>query len=221
MRRAVLPAVLAIFGASAASASAADVTISGFEFKPTPVTIAQGDSVTWHYAGPDTNHSVTADPMQADSWDSDPTGPPGFATHPIGTTFAHRFDVQGSFTYFCKVHSTMRGRVIVRAPGADVTPPKVTALKATGGRTCPKPPGKCRARPTAVTFKLSEAANVKLTVPGKPKAAVTRAAKKGANTVRISTKVLPPGSYKVNVVATDAAGNRSAKAQTSVQVKRG
>jgi plastocyanin len=220
MRRAVLPALLVAFGAFAAPATAADVTISGFAFKPTPVTIIQSDNVTWHYAGPDTNHSVTSDPMQADSWDSDPN-PTGFIFHPVGSTFAHRFDVLGSFTYYCKVHSYMHGRVIVKAPGSDIRPPKVTALKATGGRTCKKPPGKCKPRPTSVSFKLSEAAQIKLTVPGKPKAAVTRAAKKGPVTARISTKLLPPGSYKVNVVATDAAGNRSVKAQTSVKVKRG
>jgi plastocyanin len=221
MRRAVLPAVLVAFGACAAPATAADVTISNFAFKPTPVTILQHDSVTWHYAGPDTNHSVTSDPMQADSWDSDPNGSPTFVTHPIGSTYGHKFDVLGSFTYYCKVHTSMRGRVVVKAPGSDITRPKITAPKATGGRTCPKPPGKCKPRPTSVSFKLSEAAQFKLTVPGRPKAAVARAGKKGANTVRISTKLLPPGSYKVNVVATDAAGNRSAKVQTSVKVKRG
>jgi uncharacterized protein (DUF2345 family) len=115
----------------------------------------------------------------------------------------------------------MRGRVIVRAAGSDITPPKVAALSAKGGRTCPKKGGSCHAGPTAVSFKLSEAAKVKLTVPGKPKATVSRAAKKGANTVRISTKQLPPGSYKVNVTATDAAGNRSATARTTVKVRRG
>jgi plastocyanin len=220
MRRAVLAAVLVAFGAFAAPAAAADVTVANFAFKPTPVTILQHDSVTWRFAGPDTNHSVTSDPMQADSWDSDPN-PTGLIFHPAGSTFAHRFDVLGTFTYFCKVHSNMHGRVIVKAPGSDIRPPKITALKATGGRTCRKPPGKCRARPTSVSFKLSEAGQVKLTVPGRPKATVARAGKKGANTVRISTKLLPPGSYKVNVVATDAAGNRSAKAQASVTVKRG
>jgi plastocyanin len=219
MRHAVLPAVLVAFGVSAAPAAAADVTVANFAFTPTPVTITQSDTVTWKFAGPDTNHSVTSDPMQADSWDSDPG--PGVILHPVGSTFAHKFDVLGSFTYFCKVHSNMHGRVIVKAPGSDIRPPKITALKATGGRTCPKPPGKCRARPTSVSFKLSEAGKIKLTVPGRPKAAVARAGKKGTATVRISTKLLPPGSYKVNVVATDAAGNRSPRAQTSVKVKRG
>lgn len=224
MRRVFLPAVLFAFGASAASAQAADVTIQNFSFSPTPLTIAQGDTVTWHYAGPDTNHSVTADAGQADNWDSNPLGPPTAADHPPGSTFAHKFDVAGTFTYFCKVHSSMHGTVKVTAPGGgpppDTTPPALTAITANGGQTCSKKARNCHARSTIIRFTLSEDAQIRLTAPGRPAATVARAATAGANTIKISPRKLPPGTYKLSLTATDAAGNHSPTAHPKVKVTR-
>lgn len=225
MRGALFSAVLFVLGAAAAPAQAADVTIKNFAFDPTPLTIGVGDTVTWHWAGPDTNHSVTSDAMQADSFDSDPMRAPLSTDHPPGDTFDHTFATAGSFTYVCKVHTSMHGRVIVKAPGEepppDTTPPAISALKATGGRKCRKNARKCKPKPTTVRFSLSEDAQVKLTVKGRPKAAVTRSMKAGSNKVTISTKKLPPGNYTVNVTATDAAGNDSAPAKKKVTVTRG
>jgi plastocyanin len=227
MRPALIPATLLALGAAAAPAQAADVTISGFAFNPTPITIAQGDTVTWHWAGPDTNHSVTADPMQADSWDSDPLKPPTAADHPPGDTFDHKFDTPGTFTYFCKVHSSMHGKVIVNAPGGnppppgDTTAPAITGLSARGGRTCPKRKKHCAPRPTVLHFSLSEDAQVKLEVAKHPAANLTRAGRAGANTIKLSTRKLPPGKYKVKLTATDGAGNASAPANATVHVRRG
>lgn len=228
MRGALISAVAAAaFGVAAAPASAGDVTIQNFQFSPTPVTIAQGETVTWHYAGPDTNHSVTADSGQADSWDSDPARPPTSADHPPTSTFEHKFDTPGSFTYHCKVHGSMHGKVIVTAAGggppppSDTTTPVIDGLRANGGRKCKHGVRHCKPKPTVFRFSLSEDAQVKLDVGGRPKAAVTRALKAGSNSVRISTRKLPPGKYTVNVSATDAAGNASAPAQTKVKVKRG
>src|SRR3954453_24066332 len=113
MRGALATSALLFGLATAAPAQAADVTIQNFAFSPTPVTIAQGDTVTWHWAGPDTNHSVTSDANQADSFDSDPIRPPLSADHPPGDTFDHVFNTPGTFTYFCKVHSSMHGKVVV------------------------------------------------------------------------------------------------------------
>lgn len=224
MRGPLLSATLFALGAAAAPAQAADVTISNFSFSPTPLTIAQGDTVTWQWAGPDTNHSVTSDAMQADSWDSNPMGAPLSTDHPPGDTFDHTFGTAGTFMYHCKVHSSMHGKVIVTAPGGgprpDTTAPAITALKAKGGRKCKKHARKCTPKPSTISFSLSEDAQVKLTVKGRPRAAVTRAGKAGSNKITISTRKLPPGKYTVTVAATDAAGNASAPAQANVKVTR-
>jgi plastocyanin len=223
VRGALLSAAsIGAFGVLAAPATAADVTIRNFAFSPTPVTIAQGDTVTWHWAGPDTNHSVTSDPNQADSFDSDPLKNPTPADHPPGDTFDHTFNTAGSFTYFCKVHTGMHGKVVVTAPGGgpppDTTVPGITGLKATGGLKCKPRTKKCRGRPTTVRFNLSEDAQVKIEAAGRTRA--TLAGHTGANAAKLSTKKLPPGKYTLKLTATDAAGNASKPAQTKVTVKR-
>jgi plastocyanin len=233
MRGALLPLLLVGLGlggaAAAAPAQAADVTIQNFQFNPTTVTIAQGDIVTWHYAGPDTNHSVTSDPGQADSWDSDPEHPPSAADHVPGSTFARTFSLPGSFTYFCKVHPSMRGTVKVTGAGgeppppstpADTTAPAITAVKAKGGQTCSGRARHCKPKPTTIRFTLSEDARVRIVAPGRPGATVTRAAHAGANTVKISPRRLPPGRYRLNLSATDAGGNSSPTVHARVTVRR-
>src|SRR4051812_40463426 len=148
MRFAAIPAILLALGVAAAPASAADVTIKNFAFDPSTITINQGDSVTWTWAGPDTNHSVTSDPNQADSFDSDPGRTPSSADHLPGSTFAHTFNTSGTFTYICKVHSFMTGKVIVNEPGGgpppDTTAPAISGLKASGGRKCSPKAKNCK-----------------------------------------------------------------------------
>lgn len=200
-------------GFGAAPAAAADVDIGGFAFSPSSVTVAQGETVTWHFAGPDTNHSVTSDTGQADSWDSDPGRSPSSADHPPGSTYPRRFDKAGSFTYFCKVHPSMKGRVVVNGPPgtpppADTTPPAVTKLTARGAR---------RPKPIAVRFTLSEPASVRIAA-GK-KVAVTRAARAGANAIKLPTRKLKRGRVRLTLTATDAAGNASAPDRITVRVR--
>jgi plastocyanin len=225
MRLAVIPATLLALGATAGPAAAADVTISNFSFSPTPITITQGDTVAWHWAGPDTNHSVTSDPHQADSFDSDPAGPPNSLTHPPGSTFDHTFNTSGTFTYICKVHSFMTGKVIVNGPNGepppDTTPPALTKTSASGGRKCKRGARNCTPKPTVVRFTLSEDARVKLAVPKHPAANVTRVFKAGARSVKLSVKRLPPGKYTLRLTATDAAGNASPATPLNVNVRQG
>lgn len=223
MRLGVLVGTVLALGAGAAPARAADVKIANDAFDPSSVTIAQGDSVTWTWAGPDTNHSVTAEPNQADTFDSDPSGPPNSLTHPPGSTFKHTFDTPGTFTYICKVHSFMHGKVVVTGPGGapppDTTPPAFTGVSAKGGRRCRRGARHCHAKPTVVRFTLSEDARVKLAVPKHPKAATTRSLKAGAHSVKLSVKQLPPGRYTLKLTATDAAGNSSPATPVKVRVR--
>jgi plastocyanin len=214
------------FAAAAPAAQAADVHISNFAFSPTPVTIAQGETVTWHWDGPDTNHSVTADKDQADSFDSDPGRSPTAADHPPTDTFDHTFNAAGTFTYFCKVHPFMTGKVVVEGPPGsgpppDTTPPALTGVSAKGGRVCPRGKKHCKPRPTSVGFTLSEDATVILKVAHRAKATVSKELRAGKHVLKLSTRKLPVGKWTVSITATDGAGNTSAPVKRSVTVKRG
>jgi plastocyanin len=209
-------AVLALLAfAAPASAANKDVSVANFAFAPPTVTVAQGDTVTWTFAGPDLNHTVTASPHQAETFDSDPgTAQP---LHTPGSTFVHAFNTPGTFTYVCKVHGFMQGKVIVTGPGG-AAPPDTTAPTISGAK----------AKKATVTYRLDEAADVagklKLTksakgaTGGKTSKAVKQTGRKGTNKLKLSTKGLRPGSYKLTLRATDAAGNRSRAAAVKLKV---
>jgi plastocyanin len=224
MRRLLLGAGLTVMlMAVPAWAATSDVTVSGFAYSPNSIQIQPGDTVTWHFSGPDLNHSVTSDAGQSESFDSDPNASP---LHSPSDTFSHTFAAAGKFTYHCKVHSFMTGTIQVGepspGPGPDTTPPGVTDLKARGGRKCKRHAQHCKARPTRVAFTLSEAAHVRLAFKrrgGGSPSAIERDMTAGAQTVKLTTKHVPPGRYALTLVATDAAGNASGPATASFRVK--
>jgi plastocyanin len=220
--RGLITAAVVAFGAFAAPAQAADVSISNFSFMPSSISITQGETVNWTWAGPDTNHSVTSKSGQAESFDSDPGKTPSSLDHPPGDTFSHTFNTPGTFTYLCKVHSFMTGKVVVNGPpGSDVTPPVISKLSTTAGRKCKKGQKNCKGRPTTLRFKLSEAATVNVKVPKHKSANVTRAGHTGSNSINFSTSKLPPGKWTLNVTATDTAGNKSPVKPVTVKVEKG
>src|SRR3954464_8197650 len=220
--RGLITAAAIAFGVAAAPAQAADVSISNFSFMPSSITIAQGDAVNWTWAGPDTNHSVTAKSGQADSFDSDPGKTPTSLDHPPGDTFSHTFNTPGTFSYICKVHSFMTGKVVVNGPpGSDTTPPALSTAPATAGRKGGKGQKSCKGKPTVLRFNLSEAGTVKVRVPKHKAANVTRSLKAGSNTIKFSTSKLPPGKWTLNLSATDSSGNTSPVKPVTVKGKRG
>jgi plastocyanin len=106
-------AVVACSGAPAATGAAtrgpaaSSVTItSSFAFDPPSVTVAKGGIVTWTNAG-GTTHTVTS---------GAPDKPTNIFNHAIenGKTFSVTFNDAGTFDYFCSIHQTMHGTVIVR-----------------------------------------------------------------------------------------------------------
>jgi hypothetical protein len=79
-------------------------TIQNFAFSPNPITIALGSTVTW------TNldgapHTVTADDG---SWGSSTLG--------HGGAYSHVFTSPGTYTYYCAIHPSMKGTVVVTPP---------------------------------------------------------------------------------------------------------
>jgi len=104
----------ALFCAAFAAPSQANSTrVSIFDFKWSNATpaIDRGESVTWDWLGPDVQHSVTGQKPNATQWDSDAgnTNP----NHPLGDSFKVTFDQPGIYTFQCKLHSSVRGSVVV------------------------------------------------------------------------------------------------------------
>jgi plastocyanin len=214
MRRALAPLIIAITLGAAAPAMAADVTVKDFSFVPTEVQIQPGQSVTWHWAGP-SDHTVTADPGQGESFNSGELG--------VGATFTHTFTHNGSFTYFCQIHPSMRATVNVGSP--NTTRLRISGLRAKPTKLCSRRTSSCRARATKLTFRLSETATVRLKVasirhPRKTLKRLTRQLSAGRHSLKVSARGLGVGRYRATLVATDLAGNRSQAASVRFRVVR-
>jgi len=81
-----------------------EVWIQGMAFSPADITVTAGTTITW------TNkenlpHTVTRTDSPG-SFDSGTLGNNGI--------FSLKFNTVGTFTYFCKIHSTMTGSVTVK-----------------------------------------------------------------------------------------------------------
>lgn len=126
---------LALLAASPAAAVNTRVGIANFAWSNQSVHIDLGEKVTWDWLGPDTAHSVTGISENDLGWDSDPsTDAP---SHQPGDSFTIQFNTPGTYLFQCKLHSVVRGEVIVsETPGdpnsdpgpqaplnVDVTPP--------------------------------------------------------------------------------------------------
>ncbi len=71
-----------------------------FSFFPAEVTIVKGGTVTWSQKDSD-SHTVTGD---------------GFSSNKLsqGQTYSHTFNEAGTYDYWCTIHASMRGKVIVK-----------------------------------------------------------------------------------------------------------
>lgn len=87
-------------------------------YSPNPINIKVGDTIMW--TNNDTSetpfHTVTSgsgpdDENKGQEFDSGLTGATALMTK--GTTFTHTFDATGEFSYFCQLHPTMVGKVVV------------------------------------------------------------------------------------------------------------
>jgi plastocyanin len=114
---AVPGAVLLIVGIGAAQAATKAVSIAGFAFSPSSITINVGDSVTWTN-NDGTTHTVTAD---AGAFDSGDVG--------SSATYSHKFTTAGSFAYHCTIHSFMTGTVTVKSATPSPSPSPKPSVK--------------------------------------------------------------------------------------------
>jgi plastocyanin len=117
-------ALLVLAGAGSASAANTRVSIANYRWSNPAVQLNLGEKVTWDWLGPDLAHSVTGISGNDLQWDSDPgTDAPA---HRAGDSFTLQFNQPGTYLFQCKLHSFVRGEVIVSAvagaPSSDPGP---------------------------------------------------------------------------------------------------
>jgi YVTN family beta-propeller protein len=79
------------------------VSIKGFAFNPGSITIKSGQTITWTN-NDSVPHTVTSKDGRWDSGDINP-----------GASFSRTFEQEGSFAYYCTIHPSMLGEVIVKS----------------------------------------------------------------------------------------------------------
>ena len=90
-------------------------TLADKAFSPNPVNVKIGDTVTWVNEDSVFHTVVSGNPSSGGEtgkvFDSGLSGPTALTTK--GKTFSHKFTEKGEFPYFCQLHPTMIGKVIV------------------------------------------------------------------------------------------------------------
>jgi plastocyanin len=86
---------------TAQTSASKTVGIVNFAFKPATLTVAKGTKVEWVNDSGAT-HTVT----RAKGFNS--------GRLPSGEDFSVRFQARGAFAYHCKIHPTMRGKIVVQ-----------------------------------------------------------------------------------------------------------
>jgi plastocyanin len=197
------------------------VGIGQFKYAPADVSIYVGDSVLWSWNGPDTNHSVTADPGQAMNFDSDGGKPAAEVVHPPNDGYGVSFTQVGTFTYHCKVHSYMTGKVTVQpAPAGTTAPaaPELTRVAVKPKRFCTR----CTQPGTTVRFTVNWPVSMRaeLRRRGRVVKEIDFQTPPGAHSKRLKFKRVRSGTYVLRLVAVDdVSGKSSTPADRSVEVR--
>lgn len=88
------------------SASSANIiNIKNNIFSPSQITVKKGEAVTW------TNNDTVAHTVTDDLSD---VGGPNSGTVEPGQSYTFTFEKTGSFQYHCKIHTSMRGTIVVQ-----------------------------------------------------------------------------------------------------------
>lgn len=218
---ALLPALAVAGAAGPAAATSRKVAIGDFRWSPPQVTVDLGDTVTWIWTGPDTQHSITGLSANAASYDSDRGRTPD---HRPGDRFQIRFTAPGIYDFHCVLHGIVRGSVTVNALPGDGTPSPDPEPLILGDLTPPEVDG-VSVRGRVLRYTLDENATV----------TVDLLKRKGRRWVLVATRALDghvgynegllrrspaPGRYRAFFRAADAENNQSRDAVTSFTVRR-
>ena len=78
------------------------VTIAGMQFSPATLRVEPGEKVTW------TNNASMPHTVTGTNVDGLTSGRMG-----NGSVFTHRFEEPGTYEYYCALHPSMTGTVVV------------------------------------------------------------------------------------------------------------
>ena len=84
------------------SLSINNIEIKSFAFFPLTLTIKKGGAVTW------TNKDIALHTVTSDAGDELASG-----TLSNGESYTHTFNEIGAFNYYCKIHPSMKGKMVV------------------------------------------------------------------------------------------------------------
>jgi plastocyanin len=236
MRRALgLGCAVALW--AAAPAAAAPQTVLGTDdlvFAPAHVAVAPGEAVTWRFDGTVQAHNVAAngaEPALPD-WDAFTT-PTKVAPPPVSYTFT----APGVYRFICTVHpDTMVGTVTVgenalpqgsapplsQQPLANDAPAGVVVEKVSLDKAKPKLTSVRASRAARgavrVRFRVDEESTVQVRLRRGGRT-VRSATVEGTGRRSVTLRRAPAGRYRVEVRATDVAGNRSRWKKTAITVR--
>ncbi|HSS32519.1 MAG TPA: plastocyanin/azurin family copper-binding protein [Solirubrobacterales bacterium] len=170
--------LLALVLATPAGAANTRVSIANYRWSNPAVQVNLGEKVTWDRLGPDLAHSVTGISANDLQWDSDPgTDAP---SHQPGDSFTLQFNQPGNYLFQCKLHSFVRGEVIVSdVPGDPNSDPG------------PQPP-----------------LNVDVKPPTLGSVALRKRTFKGTNGTQLSAQISDRGSLDAEYYRFNAKGKR-------------
>jgi plastocyanin len=180
------------------------VVVADTSYTPSAIDVTEGDVVDWRWNGPDTNHSVTADAGQAEQFDSDKGKGALAVEHRIGETFTYYFGKPGTYAYHCKVHSSMRGTVVVSpAARTDQAAPRISRVRA-----------RIRGKRVRFSFRADEPVSVLAKVRRRGATRVARSSFQfaGAGAAHVGMKLagLARGRYAATLHFEDDSGNAAA-----------
>lgn len=76
------------------------VVIQNYAFNPSTITISKGTTITW------TNEDSVQHALKSDIFESE--------TLNQGDSFTHTFNDAGTFEYICRIHTSMKGTIVVQ-----------------------------------------------------------------------------------------------------------
>jgi plastocyanin len=213
-----LAAAPAAFAADAEVRAVDNPDLINHTWSPQDVAVQVGDTVTWRFDGTSFSHNVRVDGTPVDT---------PFAV--AGPAVSWQFAAAGVYPFVCELHpQTMFGKVTVGNPPPppppppsqqpwpnDEQPPESVEVV---DETRPRLRGvrvKAVRNGARVRFRLSERArvSVRLKRAGVTVAAARRSFGRGAHRLTVRNPRLS-GRYRVEIVARDLAGNRSAVKRT-------